>query len=96
MKTLMRFLAVGLAVAAVQFAPSVCRAETYDADDTDYPLHYFWYPIHAVGKGIEYTVTRPIHWIVSQPKSRYIFGHVSNPRTDNYWGDWNQYQRQSY
>ena len=80
---------------------TVCRpgqvaAETYDCDSSDHPARYLVYPIHAVGKGIETFVTRPIHWLVSQPKLRYVFGHTSKPRREDYTGDFNLYQRYQY
>ena len=87
-------MASALAVAALW--PTQSRAENYDTDQSDYPLRYLIYPIHAEGKAIEYIITRPAHWVVSQPKMRYIFGHVSNPRHDDYWGDFDLYQRYSY
>jgi hypothetical protein len=92
-----KVLLASVAVAAwIMMAPGTVCADTYDTDDSDHPLRYVIHPIHAYGKGIEYFVTRPIHWIVSQPKARYVFGHVSYPRTEDYWGDFNLYQRYSY
>jgi hypothetical protein len=84
------------AAAALLACPSIVQAHNYDSDDDGHPLRYIAYPIHAVGKGLEYAVTRPIHYGVSQCKARYIFGHVSHPKTDDYWGDWDLYQRYSY
>ncbi|MGI8908291.1 MAG: hypothetical protein ACR2IE_17595 [Candidatus Sumerlaeaceae bacterium] len=85
------------AVAVALFAtPSAVQAHGYDTDDDGHPLRYFAYPIHAMGVGLEYAVTRPLHYVASQCKVRRIVGHVSHPKTDNYWGDWDQYQRYSY
>jgi hypothetical protein len=50
----------------------------------DHPLRILAYPFYAVGIFLEYTVTRPIHWIVSQPNCDVIFGHQSSP-DDEYW-----------
>ena len=77
-------------------APTVAKADSYYTDDSDHPFRYAAHLFHAYGKGIEYFVTRPAHWVVSQPKARYIFGHTSHPRTDDYWGDFDLYQRYSY
>ena len=96
MTRLTKFGVAASLLAAVSFCPGISRADSYDTDDSDHPVKYFVYPIHAYGKGIEYFVTRPIHWVVSQPKLRYVFGHTSNPRHDDYWGDWDLYQRYSY
>ncbi|MBX7244240.1 MAG: hypothetical protein K1X53_02005 [Candidatus Sumerlaeaceae bacterium] len=92
----MLLLAGAFAAAAMMVAPTSVRAESYDPDDSDYPLRYVAYGFHAVFKGVEYTVTRPIHALVSQPKMRTIFGKTSNPKTDNYWGGWNQYEKSNY
>ncbi len=83
-------------LAAAILAPASADAHSYDVDDSGHPFRYIAYPLHALGKGIEYGFTRPIHKCVSQPKNRYIFGHVSHPRTDDYWGDYDLYQRYSY
>ncbi|NUP91131.1 MAG: hypothetical protein HUU25_15130 [Candidatus Sumerlaeia bacterium] len=50
----------------------------------DHPLRYLSYPFHALGVFAEYTVTRPIHWLVSQPTWAEIFGHQGQP-DDDYW-----------
>ncbi len=87
---------IALAAATLLAVPSVGSAESYDVDDSDNPIRYAVVPFHVFGKALEYSFTRPAHYIMSQPKCRTIFGKVSNPRTDNYWGDWDQYQRYSY
>ncbi len=92
-----RYLTLTAVIAAAALAlPNNACAESYDTDDSDNPLRLLFVPFHAYGKLLEYTVTRPAHYIISQPKCRYIFGKVSNPRTDDYWGDWDLYQRYSY
>lgn len=96
MQSITKLLLAGSVVAMLALAPANGRADTYDTDDSDHPLRYLAYPVHAYGKALEYFVTRPAHWVVSQPKARYIFGHVSHPRTDDYWGDFELYQRYSY
>ncbi len=94
----MHALKAALCVAAlVIFAmPGQVAAETYDCDSSDHPVRYLVYPIHAVGKGIETFVTRPIHWLVSQPKLRYVFGHTSKPRREDYTGNFELYERYQY
>lgn len=91
-----RLFLSAVAAAALLASPSLVQAHSYDTDDDGHPLRYLVYPVHAIGKGLEYAVTRPIHYGVSQCKARYIFGHVSHPKTDDYWGDWDLYQRYSY
>lgn len=92
-----KICALALAFGAFTWCiPSTACADSYDVDDSDHPVRYIMYPIHAVGKGVEYLVTRPIHALVSKPKLRYIFGHSSTPRRDDYWGSFDQYERYSY
>jgi len=91
------FLGVIAAVAAFACAtPGRVAAETYDCDSSDHPGRYLVYPIHAFGKGIETFVTRPIHWLVSQPKLRYVFGRTSKPRREDYTGNFDLYERYQY
>jgi hypothetical protein len=82
--------------AAITIMPSRATAESYDSDDSSHPFRIIAYPLHAIGVGLEYGFGRPIHEYVSQPKNRYIWGKVSNPRTDDYRGDYDLYQRYSY
>ncbi len=90
-------LVAGMVIAAsLAISPRPALAETYDCDSSDHPARYVIYPVHAVGKAIETFVTRPIHWVVSRPKLRYIFGHTSNPKTEDYTGDFELYQRYQY
>ncbi len=85
-----------VAFATITLLPASVSAHSYDTDDDGHPFRYLAYPLHAIGKGLEYGLTRPIHYQVSKPKCRYIFGHVSHPKTDDYWGDYDLYQRYSY
>jgi hypothetical protein len=96
MKLLKPLLVAGVCVTLVAMTPSPLKAETYDCENSDHPARYVVYPIHALGKGIETFVTRPIHWLVSRPKFRHVFGHVSNPKSDDYSGDFDLYQRYAY
>lgn len=96
MKGFSKILLAGSLVAVLASMPTVSIADTYDTDDSDHPLRYVGHVAHAYGKFYEYMITRPAHWVVSQPKARYVFGHVSHPRTDDYWGDFDLYQRYSY
>ena len=94
---LVKITGVAFAVAAaVALSPSNASAHSYDTDDSAHPFRLLSYPFHALGRGIEHGFTRPIHHCVSQPGNRYIYGHVSHPKTEDYWGDPNLYQRYSY
>jgi hypothetical protein len=95
MKVIKALLLTGAVMSLVSIAPSV-RAEDYNPQRSEHPFRYMAYGLHAVGKVGEVFVTRPINWVVSRPKMRNVFGKVSQPRTDDYWGDPDQYQRMSY
>ena len=95
MKTL--FIATALAGLATLMSGSACAGGTYDPTEiSDHPLRYAGYAAHAYGKAYEYVIFRPINAIVSQPKLRYIFGTASNPKHDDYWGNYDLYQRYNY
>ncbi len=59
-----------MAIAAVPVS-----AHDYDRNDSDYPLRYVAYVVHPVGVALEWTVTRPFHWIVHRPGLSYLMGH---------------------
>ena len=62
-------LAVGLAAAPV-FAH-----DAYDDSESN-PLRLAAYAVNPVGWAIEWSVMRPIHFLVSQPSLERIFGHT--------------------
>jgi len=96
MKLVSKLSIAAVAAGALLLSPTAGQAHSYDTDDSGHPLRLISYPVHALGKGLEYGVSRPVHWAVSQCKTRYIFGHVSHPKRDDYWGDWDLYQRYQY
>ncbi len=96
MKFVRTLLLAGAVVGLASLAPTPVRAETYDSDDSDHPFRYAAYGVHAVGKVVENFVTRPVHWFVSRPKMRYIFGKSSQPRKEEYNHDPDVYQKSSY
>ncbi len=53
-------------------------ARAHDAyNDTDSnPLRIIAYGVNAVGWSLEWLVTRPIHFLVSQPSLEPVFGHT--------------------
>lgn len=77
-----------LAIAAVAFVATPAWAHRYTRQDEGHPLRYIGYVVNAVGIGLEYAVTRPIHRFVSKPNNDIIFGHksyVSDIGTYNEW-----------
>ncbi|KPL12079.1 hypothetical protein AMJ85_02100 [candidate division BRC1 bacterium SM23_51] len=74
---------VAVAVVAVVLAGAVpVAAHDYDRDNSDHVLRYVAYLLHPVGIALEYGVTRPIHWVVSQPNLRTVFGHAPRHERD--------------
>jgi len=71
---------VALALVIASAAP--VAAHDYERGDSDYPLRYIAYAIHPIGIVLEYGVTRPIHWLVSQPHLRIVFGHAPRNEID--------------
>lgn len=67
-----------VAAAALALTPSSASAHSYDSDDSGHPFRLLSYPFHALGRGVEYGFTRPVHQCVSQPRNRWLFGHVSS------------------
>jgi hypothetical protein len=53
------------------------RAWAHDAynDADSHPLKLLSYPVAAVGYMIEWTLTRPIHFLVSQPTLQPVFNY---------------------
>jgi hypothetical protein len=69
--------------------PATGRAhDTYD-DSQSHPLRLVAYAIHPIGYGLEWLVTRPIHFLVSQPSTERIFGHTPH---ETPFGDYESYQ----
>ena len=80
----MKKYSLALVVVMLGFA-GVAQAHSYKVDNAEFadPLRLFALPVHAAGTLVELTVTRPVHWAVSQPYMRRLFGHVTT-RKDVY------------
>jgi hypothetical protein len=78
-------LAFATALVAV---PSSSRAhDAYDDSEAN-PLRLAAYALHPVGWALEWTVMRPIHFLVSNPRLEPIFGHVPH---ESPWGGYEWY-----
>ena len=73
-------LLTAVAVGAVMATAPPVRAHDYDRGNSDHPLRYVTYLVYPVGMALEYSITRPIHYLVSQPYWRYVLGHA--PRNE--------------
>src|SRR5262249_22171097 len=67
-------IGVGLAVWMIGVAAPVHAHDAYD-DSQSHPLQLAAYALNPVGVAIEWVFTRPIHFVVSQPKLERLFGH---------------------
>ena len=85
MKT--KALVAGIALAIMTVA-SVATADRYTRATNDNPLRIVRYVVHPVGMALEYTVMRPIHWVVSQPNLDVLFGHKATTIEDNKYFEW--------
>lgn len=77
-----KFFLAALLALGMMAAPSVASAHVYDRDDSDHPLRYVAYAVHPIGMAVEYTVLRPIHWLVSRPAVAPWVGHASCPEQE--------------
>ncbi len=80
MKRMEVWIAAVFVVGVVLAMARPVAAHDYQRGESDYPLRYVAYAIYPFGIALEYGVTRPIHWAVSRPYARVIFGH--EPRND--------------
>ena len=79
-------LAIGLTLAS----PGAASANDYQRTNNDNPMRIFSYGVHAIGTGLEWAIARPVHWLVSRPHARIIFGHSVRP--DDIYFEWKEYQ----
>jgi peptidoglycan-associated lipoprotein len=72
----MKRFALTACLAGLLFSvPFEAAAHEYDRDDSDYPLRYVGYVLHAPALLVEYVIFRPVHKLVSTPTGSKIFGH---------------------
>jgi len=61
-------------------SPGTARADSYQRLSTDgHVLRLVAYVLHPVGIVLEYGITRPVHWVVSQPHLDILLGHKAQP-----------------
>jgi hypothetical protein len=73
----MRTLIAGLGVVGmlVMGTTSARAHDAYD-DSESHPLRLVAYAVHPVGFALEWLVTRPLHFVVSNKGFERMFGHV--------------------
>ena len=74
-------------------AASPARAHDAYDDSQSHPLRLAAYAVSPVGFALEWLVTRPIHFVVSQPKLERIFGHTPH---ENPFGGYEPYEAGSH
>ena len=62
-------------VAALTVSGGVARAHDAYSDAEAQPLKIMSYPVAAAGFVVEWMVTRPIHFLVSQPTLQKVFNY---------------------
>ena len=72
-------------VAMLAGAAGTSYAHEYDRNDSDCPMRYAAYLLHPVGVALEWTITRPFHWLVMKPGFSYVFGHEPVPGEGPVW-----------
>jgi hypothetical protein len=86
-----------VAAAALLATPRNAGAHDYQRNHADNPLRVLAYPIHMIGTGFDFMFTRPIHWFVSRPNNRILFGHSVGIVADvegreEVYFDWKEYR----
>jgi hypothetical protein len=74
-RALLGFALVCALVWALVLGPSPARAHDAYDDSQSHPLRIAAYAIHPVGFALEWLVTRPLHFVASEPRLEPIFGH---------------------
>ena len=69
------FVGLGLMI-AVAGTPGSARAHDAYDDSQANPLRLLAFAVYPFGFAAEWLVTRPIHFIVSQPQLENVFGHT--------------------
>jgi hypothetical protein len=67
-----------LLAAVVLATATPVAAHEYQRGESDHPLRCVAYVLYPIGIACEYGCKRPMHWVVSQPYARIIFGHDSH------------------
>jgi hypothetical protein len=73
--------------------PATGRAHDAYDDSQSHPLRLIAYAVHPIGFALEWLVTRPIHFAVSQPSAEKIFGHTPH---ESPFGDYEAYEPEDY
>jgi hypothetical protein len=62
-------------VAAVALSPRAAQAHDAYSDAESHPLKIASYPVAVVGFALEWLLTRPIHFLVSEPTLQPVFNY---------------------
>ncbi len=73
-------LSLALAIGLVGSAATARAHDAYD-DSQSNPLRLAAYAMSPAGFLVEWLVTRPIHFVVSQPRLERVFGHTPHEST---------------
>lgn len=82
-----KFLTALMVTLVIAMAAPV-MAHRYQRNRDDNPLRIVSYVLHPVGVALEYTITRPIHWLVSRPDADIWFGHAPSMEDNGTYFEW--------
>lgn len=71
-----RMLALAGFLGMLVVAPLSARAHDAYDDSQSHPLRLVAYAVHPVGYFLEWTIFRPVHFLVSQRNTERVFGHT--------------------
>lgn len=82
-----------LAAAAILASALPAQAHTYRRNSSadENPVRFVAYFVHPIGIALEYLITRPVHYIVSQPHLDILCGHKAHP--DDVYFEWTHADR---
>lgn len=88
-KLISLFSSLVLAVGLMAMSPGSAQAHNYRPGSTDeHPLRLVAYIFHPIGVGLEWGITRPMHWLASQPTLDILMGHKA--RVGDKYFEWKQ------
>lgn len=83
-----KVLSTLVVVAGLVAMPATGRAHDAYDDSQSHPLRIVAYAVHPIGYALEWLVTRPLHFAVSQKSVERVFGHTAH---EHPFGDYEAY-----
>jgi hypothetical protein len=83
-----RIFQAGIIAAALMAVALPASAHRYDRTSGMHMLRIVAPFGHAVGIGLEYAITRPMHWLISRDNLDIVFGHKAHVSEDGTYFEW--------